>query len=531
MSQAEVRALVGARVSNVQGDEKTSHITQRGKGEAHAESQDWTVVGVFEDLDVSAIKLSPWDRPDLKQWLTDRADEWDALIFAKTDRVFGSAADCVRLAEWCREHRKILVLVDDGIRLDYYHPEDVKDAFAGAMSKVFLILASVFAEIEGQRFVQRARDRVAYLRNTDRWGYGLPPFGFKIVDHPTGKGKALAHDVEAQRVLHDAAERLLAGGSLTGIVSSFNETGVLSPRDWYSARSGKPINGAKWTVDNLRMILSNPTTQGIKTAGTDRRVKRTVGKPILDSEGEPVRVGPASFQPETWNRIQSELAQRSQNPRQRRHSVNPLLGVAKCGVCGKNMRQQSKTTPAGVTHRYYICGNSPKACPSVSVIADNAEELVYGAFLTTHTDRKVKDRIWQEGSDHSVELEQTNRTIESLREDRAMGLFTSPEDEQTFRQQMQSLVAKRDSLAVLPVVKAGWVDVVTSETYAEVWPTATPEERRALLIKAGYGVIVRHPNHPLGHLETTEDFARVLGEGPSGKELYEQAPGRAIVSE
>ena len=54
------------------------------------------------------------------------------------------------------------------------------------MSKVFLILAPAFAEIEGQRFVQRARDRVAFLRNTDRWGYGLPPFGFQIVDHPSG---------------------------------------------------------------------------------------------------------------------------------------------------------------------------------------------------------------------------------------------------------------------------------------------------------------------------------------------------------
>ena len=64
--QQTVRALVGARVSNVQGDEKTSHITQRGKGEAYAESQDWTVVGEFEDLDASAMKLSPWDRPDLK---------------------------------------------------------------------------------------------------------------------------------------------------------------------------------------------------------------------------------------------------------------------------------------------------------------------------------------------------------------------------------------------------------------------------------------------------------------------------------
>jgi hypothetical protein len=68
---ADIRAVVGARVSHVQGEEKTSHISQRGKGEAYAESQGWTVVGAFEDLDVSAIKLSPWDRPDLKVWLTD----------------------------------------------------------------------------------------------------------------------------------------------------------------------------------------------------------------------------------------------------------------------------------------------------------------------------------------------------------------------------------------------------------------------------------------------------------------------------
>ena len=82
-------------------------------------------------MDVSAIKLSPWQRPDLKAWLTDQAGEWDALIFAKTNRVFRSAADCVKLTEWCREHHKILILTDDGIRLDYYHPEDAKDAFAG----------------------------------------------------------------------------------------------------------------------------------------------------------------------------------------------------------------------------------------------------------------------------------------------------------------------------------------------------------------------------------------------------------------
>lgn len=52
-----VRAVIGARVSYVQGTEKTSHETQRTKGAAYAESQGWEVVGSLEDLDVSAIKL------------------------------------------------------------------------------------------------------------------------------------------------------------------------------------------------------------------------------------------------------------------------------------------------------------------------------------------------------------------------------------------------------------------------------------------------------------------------------------------
>jgi site-specific DNA recombinase len=509
---SDVRAVVGARVSHVQGDEKTSHITQRSKGQGYAESQNWTVVGAFEDLDVSAIKLSPWDRPDLRDWLTDRADDWDALIFAKTDRVFRSAADCVKLAEWCREHHKILVLVDDGIRLDYFNPEDAKDAFAGAMSKVFLILASVFAEIEGQRFVQRARDRVTYLRGTDRWGYGVPPFGFKVVDHPSGTGKALAHDTAAQAVLKDIADRFLAGGSLTGIVTYLNAVGVSSPADWHRQRSGKAPKGTRWGVDNLRMILSNPTTQGIKTTSPDRtaRRKRPTGKPVLDAEGEPVRVGPASFDPEKWQRIQSELAQRAVEPRKRRHSTNPLLGVAKCGICGKNMRQRSQTTPGGVTHRYYVCGASPVGCPKVSIIAGDAEELVADTFLGEHADRKVRTRIWRDGSDHSAELDETVHRIASLREDRAVGLFPTLEDEQTYRQQMKAQLAKRDELASLPIVRAGWVEVETDQTYAKVWPTATPAERRKMLTDAGV-VLKVNPDRLGLYTETYVDLGKLLG--------------------
>lgn len=76
-----------------------------------------------------------------------------------------------------------------------------------------------------------------------------------------------------------------------------------------------------------------------------------------------MRVGPPSFDSETWGRIHSELAQRSQSGQQRRHSDNPLLGVAKCGVCGKNMRHFQRTK-GGRHYRYYICGSTRKPAPA-----------------------------------------------------------------------------------------------------------------------------------------------------------------------
>ena len=247
------------------------------------------------------------------------------------------------------------------------------------------------------------------------------------------------------------------------------------------------------------------------------------GKAVLGPDGEPVQVGPPSFDQETWGRLQREMSERAGNPRVRRHSTNPLLGVAKCGVCGKNMRQHGQNTKAGVYHRYYLCNATPRACRGVSIVADVAEELVAKEFLSSHTDRKVKKTEWQVGSDHSAELEQTIQTIEALREDRALGLFTTPEDQEMYRQQMAALVAKRDTLSELPIQRAGWVEVETDQTYGEVWPDASVEERRKMLTDAGVVLRVIRPNH----VELYTDFALLLGEGPSALEVIDAEERRA----
>nr|WP_228717950.1 Tn3 family transposase [Kitasatospora acidiphila] len=74
-----VRAVVGSRVSDTHGDEgKVSHLVQAESATRHALTQDWEAVGSVEDLDVSAV-ITPWKRPGLGPWLTDRQGEWDGM--------------------------------------------------------------------------------------------------------------------------------------------------------------------------------------------------------------------------------------------------------------------------------------------------------------------------------------------------------------------------------------------------------------------------------------------------------------------
>ena len=211
MSQP-LRALVGARVSHVQGPQKVSHIAQQETGLKWVAEHGHTVVGTLTDLGVSA-SVSPFDRPDLGPWLSDdKSHEWDVLVFSKLDRLFRSTRDCVKFAEWAEQHSKMLVFAEDGLTLNYRDDKD-PHSIDGMMAELFVYLGSFFAQLELNRFKTRALDGHRVLRQTDRWASGVPPLGFRVVDHPSGKGKGLETDSEGKKLLHSMAAKLLDGWS------------------------------------------------------------------------------------------------------------------------------------------------------------------------------------------------------------------------------------------------------------------------------------------------------------------------------
>ena len=461
-----MRALVGARVSVVQGPQKVSHIAQQETGQKWALEHGHEIVGTFQDLDVSA-SVSPFERPDLGPWLSpEREGDWDILVFSKIDRMFRSTRDCVKFAEWAEAHKKILVFAEDSMTLNY---RDRSDSLEKMMSELFIYIGSFFAQLELNRFRSRAKDGHRVLRGTTRWASGVPPLGFRVCDHPSGKGKGLERDPIGYELLHEMAGLLLAGESFIGIADHMNEKRHLTNMDRARVAKGQEPRQRPWTVNTVIDALTSPRTQGLKMTGRGKHATT-----VLDAEGNPLRMAEPTFDPATWRQLQDAAAKRKLAPRSRTHSKNPMLGVGYCGRCGASLAQQFAKE-----HRYYRCGRTPVNCNNVFARADELDALLESTFMELHGDEKVTRRVFVPGEDHTDELERTRATIDRLRKESDAGLITTPEDERIYLERMKALISRRDELEARPYRAAGWVNEETDITYREVWDDS---DKRQLLI-------------------------------------------------
>lgn len=472
----QLRAVVGAPVSVMKGEDKVSHLAQQDAGVRWAERNDAKVVGTFQDLDVSADKVPPFERPDLKPWLAeDRQQAWDIMIFSKIDRAFRSTYDCVQFAKWCEERKKILVFAEDGLVLNYLNPAGDLERM---MAEFFVYVGSFFAQIELNRFRTRAQDAHRILRPLDRWAGGCPPEGFVSAPHPSGKGRTLVHEPSRQKMLHECGRLLLdEGQSLNGIAKWLEQSGYETTLDFHRAPDDK--RGTRWSAAQVIGMLTSLSTQGIKMHGAGKN-----SRPVLDHDGNVVRLGPATFDDATWNRIQVAVKQRRYGAKKRVNGASPLGGVVHCGLCRAKARHRV-THHAYATYRYYNCGNLIGRCSGVNSNAEEVEAFLEQTFLEECGSERVRQKVFVPGEDHTEELERVKRIIAGLREDRELGLIVGAEDEATFRRQMAALLSQRSHLESKPQREPGWRVEEGEQTYGDVWAESDQEGRRRLLLDAG----------------------------------------------
>jgi DNA invertase Pin-like site-specific DNA recombinase len=154
------------------------------------------------DLDVSASKVAPCDRPALGGWL-NRPDEFDALVWWRFDRAIRSMGDMHDLAKWAKQHRKMLVLAEGigGGRLvfDFRNPMD-------PTSELMMMMLACAAQVEAQSIKDRVTGAMAAIRKMPlrRRGGGRPPYGYMPAPMPKehgGIGWTLVPDPEAVTVI------------------------------------------------------------------------------------------------------------------------------------------------------------------------------------------------------------------------------------------------------------------------------------------------------------------------------------------
>lgn len=484
-----IRAVVGARVSDYNDPRQVSPELQREAGERYAKHHDWEIVGYFEDLDVSA-SIAPWDRPDLGPWLDDRAAEWDAMIFAKVDRAFRSVKDCADVAHWAEQHRKVLVFTDDGIVLNF---RDEDAGFASMMAKAFLMLASLFAEMELKRIRTRIKDAQTLIRTTTRWSGGHPPYGYRAIDHPEG-GRTLAIDPESAEVVRLMARMLLESKSLWEVADALNADGVPTPTNYRVLKGAKSrrktVLKGTWTQAQVGQILRNQSCMGLKMMG--RGAHKRV---IRGDNGLPIQIADPLFTGEEWGALQAAIDKRTAT-RERSGRAAPLLGIVYCGTCRQRLYRTTRNA-GGKTYTYYRCvktADKPR-CPGHSF---SAEELTSGLdkiMFEELDDIPVIRKIFVPGEDHTRELDQVRKAMVGIREERDMGAYEYPGGDDEYRERLTALVAQRRILEALPQREDEWREEPTGETVAGLYARSLVEDRRRLLLSVGVRVYCK-PGEP-----------------------------------
>lgn len=454
------RALVVVRLSNLT-DATTSPERQLEHCQSVINARGWTHVGTAEDLDVSATKYNPFQRPELGKWLTDTPPaEWDTLVVWRLDRLVRSSRDLSKLLEWCERTNRGFVSATEGF--------DLSTPFGKAMVAIIAALG----ELEADTTSTRVTDAHKALRQTDRLASGVPPFGFAPVPHPSGRGVTWVKDSDMQRVLHDMAGWLLDGWSLSRIAQKLRDDGVLTAKDRGRVRSGKAPKRDAWQTWLVKAYLTSPATQGYKMIGS--AVK---GSPALDKDGNMIRVTDPTFDDSTWEQIQEKIAERAASGKRRVHSSNPMLGVGVCGECGRGLGQNISTI-SGKKYRYYRCSRNPSRCPGVTIRAEQLEQLAESAFLLAEGDNYVREKVFIPGTDNRADIETTRSSLERLRAESDMGLIT---DENAYFNRLRHLTERLKELEKDPYRPSEWVDRETDQTYREAWADADPEGRRKLL--------------------------------------------------
>lgn len=300
-----------------------------------AAAKDWAVGRVYRDNSISAS--SGKVRPEFEQLLADIANGTvQNVIVWHLDRLTRSMKDLTRVIE-AGQARRVNIACVHGTSLDLGDPTGV------AVATILTAIAAMEVQHKGNR--QKAANQQRAKNGHAHWI--RRPFGY----HREGDVVTVVPAEAA--ALRDAADKVLAGVTLTSIAKDLNAAGSTST-------AGRP-----WNVTSLRRALINP---------------RTAGRRLYNGED----MGAGSWEPIFSVDTHTALEQKLTDPRRKTapddlNSKYLLSGIAMCGKCGKKMFA-SPVKSGGKQWMVYRCFGGYCMTRRLDLVDDVVEAVVIGVL-------------------------------------------------------------------------------------------------------------------------------------------------------
>ncbi len=464
-----MRALLCVRLSRLT-DETTSPERQLAKCRELCVQRGWEVVGVAEDLDVSAGSTSPFERPQLGDWLKNRPHDFDAIVFFRVDRIVRRLFDLADLIRWARDHAVTLVSATES----YF---DLSTEFGDILA---LLVAKV-AEMELAAISERNASAAQHNIKAGKYRGGVPPWGYLPQQDEAG-GWRFVQDPDQVKVINEVVRRVLDGEPLRAIAHDLTERKLLTPRDGFAQSKDRDIVGHAWHSSGLKRALTSPALLGQVVTreplldANGRPVKDTKGRKqfgpetvVRSSDGSPVVRSEPILTREIFDRLGKELAERENRKEPTKRSNGLLLRIAYCAVCGAPAYKLKGGK--GRADRYRCkSASGVTSCGGRSIKMELADSMVEAALLAYLGDSIRLERVWDSGSDNSAELAEIEIQLLDMTDAIGTPAFRrgTPQREKLLAT-MNEIESRREKLAAEAVKKSGWEWTPTDEKFVDWW--------------------------------------------------------------
>lgn len=451
---ASTRAAIYCRISADRVGAGLGVARQREDCERLAAERGWSVVGVYEDNDISAYAGRP--RPGY-QALRDAitAGSLDVVIAWHTDRLHRSP---VELEDWiavCDPRGVGVVTVRAG-------ELDLSSAAGRMTARIVGAVARHESEQKSERIARKHRE-------------------LALAGKPSGGMRAFGHNAdgtvneEEAAVIRGMVRRVLAGESIKSVVR------------WLIASDVPTVRGGTWRTATVRQMLPAARLSGQREwtprtpprGSADRKPRRGygMGEIVADAVWAPI------ISKADTARLRALLGAPDRVTRPRGRPVQYLLsgGILRCGRCGRSMNSRSDP----LSGRRYACIKQPgdTKCGSMSVIADPVDRLVTAMLLDAlaGVDLTTPKASRTDSARTQAVIDNAEARLKSLAEDYGEELITRAEY-LAARQTTETRLRRAQSQQTASIKNPALDDIPSdSAKLTAAWNTWPLDRQRAVL--------------------------------------------------